>query len=192
MAKGLNGAWLALGVAGAVAAAGAVMGGKGSRAMRRPTKGAEIDADGLEFEYEPSPRLTGAQRLVIRNPKATPPLRAHGSGLFVDRVRTWAKSGKMLKKPVIEERGVSSPQDVGFIDFEEYSDGVKIHLAAIRPDYRGRGLARRLLRKLHQDLLGRGGNIVMWGRILNPTMYKIYEEMGKEFPDIHQMGSKFF
>jgi hypothetical protein len=32
----------------------------------------------------------------------------------------------------------------------------------------------------------------MWGRILNPTMYKIYEEMGKEFPDIHQMGSKFF
>jgi hypothetical protein len=34
MAQGMNGAWIALGVAGAVAAAGAVMGRGGSRAIR--------------------------------------------------------------------------------------------------------------------------------------------------------------
>ena len=34
MAQGTNGAWLALGMAGAVAAAGAVMGGRGSMAKR--------------------------------------------------------------------------------------------------------------------------------------------------------------
>ena len=44
MGKGLNGAWLALGVAGAVAAAGAVaVGGQGSRA-RIPSEGEIIKA----------------------------------------------------------------------------------------------------------------------------------------------------
>ena len=39
MARDLNGAWLAIGVAGAVAAAGVAMGGKGSRAKSPPKLG---------------------------------------------------------------------------------------------------------------------------------------------------------
>lgn len=69
-----NGAWLALGVAGAAAAAGAVLGGRGSRALRGVPEDAWIYTD------EKGRRWATDGTATIR--EDAPPLAAAGRGTF--------------------------------------------------------------------------------------------------------------
>lgn len=151
-----------------------------------PVITATLRTAGLQFKLERSPRVPGAQRFKITDPSATPPERKHN--LFVDRYRKWSpRTHKRLKTPVLEERGVTEPGDIAYMDFT----GESIHLVIVRDDYRGQGLATKLVREFYRRFT-KPGDGVRWGRILNPTSWRLFEKMKEEFPDRVNMGTKFF
>ena len=157
--------------------------------LSKPTRVGGIRSAGVEITMEKSPRLEYGNRLKITDSAAPPP--GYGESHFVDRYRRWSQRGKRLKRPVLEERGVTDPGDVAFIDFMGGPADSNIELVIVRPDYRGRGMATKLLREYYKRHTIPGA-AVRWGRVLNPTAWSLLEKMKKEFPDRVTMGGRFF
>lgn len=87
----------------------------------------------------------------------------------------YGKNNRRLKKPRIEVTPGAATGTVAFLDYHEYGDwGIYVDYMKTRLDYRGRGLARRLIDEL--VLANPTVKYLHFGRLLNPTIGKIYDD----------------
>ena len=131
----------------------------------------------------------GATRLQLVDSSASPALPKHRHFFHHERVTKFGKSGRKLKKPKLRlfDPG-ADPGVVGYVDYRGRDD-VYIELVIVRDDYRGKGVAAKLMDKLYSLP---GLERVRAGRVLNPTAWKMLKAAEKRHPKIHTMGSKFF
>lgn len=125
-------------------------------------------------------RSESVRRLAAVDRAAPAP--AGGDTYFAETSRSvrTGKGGRLLKRPRVEVTPGAAPGTVAFLDYHEYGPrGLYIDYMKTRQDYRGRGLARRLVDELiarHPDLA-----LLHFGKLMNPTVGKIFAEAEKRY-----------
>lgn len=107
-----------------------------------------------------------------------------------ERLRTRGKGGKLLKKPrkVVTNPGADDGV-VAFVDYDKEGHSIYLDLVAVRPAYRGKRLAQKLIREVYKIP---GIRYVRWGRILNAASFALFTKAKEAHPDIVSMGKKFY
>lgn len=89
--------------------------------------------------------------------------------------RSWVPAGFVY---FTEEN--ATPGTVAFIDLEVSGDAVRIAYAAVRPDHRGKGLARKLIEEVYAR---HPKATIHWGKIMQPQMGHLYEQFKASHPE---------
>ena len=131
----------------------------------------------------------GSHRLQFVDRGADPAEPNHYHFYRRERVKTRSK-GKLLKRPrkILEDPGADEGV-VGYVDYGKYGSQIEIDLVVVRDDYRSRGIAKKLVAKLYGTP---GLKYMKFGRVLNPTAWKLYQWALKKYPKITTTGGKFF
>lgn len=133
----------------------------------------------------------GESRVQLVDSAAPDALRANLHFFHREIVQRYGRGGRPLKRPkkVIDDPG-ADPGVVAFADYNRYGTTLSISLVIVRQDYRGKGLAKRLVNELY------GGypdvKVVQWGRVLNPTAWGLLEYAKEKYPEKTTVGKKFF
>lgn len=138
----------------------------------------------------------GQKRLQLLDRSAPPaePKHYHFYRRELVKKRTAPRGGKpsrLLKRPkrVTLDPGADDGV-VGYVDYGHYGgDTISIALVVVRDDYRNRGIGKKLLAKLYATS---GLKYVEFGRVLNPTAWKLLQWAIKEYPEVNTTGGKFF
>lgn len=132
----------------------------------------------------------GQQRLQLVDPSAPPAEPKHAHFYRREGLRKYGRRGK-LKRPVKTLFDPGADEGViGYIDYTNMGDGyLKVALLVVRDDYRGKRVADKLLDALYSK---KGVKGVHFGRVLNPTAWKVMQRAKKKYPDVETIGSKFF
>lgn len=152
--------------------------------------------EAIEFEYvKASPlmysRGGGVRRLIVIDTDVTTPAKK-GDTYFAPEWKTWSsKTRKPLKKPKLVDPGIDDPRVVGFMDFHPIdSDSWYIDYMKVRMDQRGRKLARMMVEKFYAD--NPNMKYVNWGRMMNPSVRHLFDDMKSRHPDISHSGYDFY
>lgn len=168
----------------------------------RPRPGwidARRNPDGIEFRDSASPltyrRSADVQRLAICDLEVRdPPGRGDTYFAEIGRWRKRARSGRLLKRPVLEEiiPGVDDNCIVGFLDYTRRGPGYwYLDYMATRQDQRGKGYARRLVEEFFARRAEPGATI-HWGKMMQPHVGHLRAAMMEQHPEVSQPGAVMF
>jgi len=170
--------------------------------VRQTLKGSLL-TETIDFRILDSPlkysRASNVQRIAYCDSSVTEPPSSHDSYFKEwERWRRRAKSGRRLKKPVLEEivPGVSDVCIIGFLDFhkEFTTDGGVtywyIDYMKTRGDTRGQGVASKLIEHFYETV-PKEGDHVDFGKMMREEITHLKEKMEKMYPGIETRGGKY-
>jgi GNAT superfamily N-acetyltransferase len=166
----------------------------------------ELLNEGVEFRQVDSPleygRSSNVKRIALCDSSVTEPAGKHDS--YFAEIEKWRKyttgrTRRKLKKPVLDEiiPGVSDVCIVGFLDY--HSEG-KVESGATfwyidymktRGDKRGQGSARQLVEKFYETVV-KDGDYVNFGKMMQPQIGHLKDDMEEKYPEIKTKGAKYF
>ena len=160
--------------------------------------------ESAEFREVDSPlkynRASHVKRIAYCDSSVTEPPE-HRDAYFKEweNWRKRSKSGKRLKKPVLEEiiPGVSDVCIIGFLDYHlkaKNSDGSSywyIDYMKTRGDSQGSGVASKLIEEFYETVAQPGDN-VSFGKMMQPQIGHLKDKMVDKYPDIDTIGAKYF
>jgi hypothetical protein len=164
----------------------------------------ELLNEGVEFREVDSPleygRSSNVKRIALCDSSVTEPAGKHDAYFAeIEKWRKYTKGGRKLKKPKLDEiiPGVSDVCIVGFLDYHEEAKlegGVTfwyIDYMKTRGDKRGQGSARQLIEKFY-DTISQPGDYVNFGKMMQPQIGHLKDDMEKKHPEIKTKGAEYF
>ena len=161
-------------------------------------------SEGVEFRQVDSPleynRSSNVKRIALCDSSVTDPANKHDSYFAeIEKWRRYTKGGRKLKKPVLDEiiPGVSDVCIIGFLDYHQEAkleSGVTfwyIDYMKTRGDKRGQGSARQLIEKFY-DTIPQPGDYVDFGKMMQPQIGHLKDDMQAKYPEINTKGAKYF
>ena len=164
----------------------------------------EVLSEGVEFREVDSPltysRASNVKRIAYCDSGVTdPPEKRDAYFKEWENWRKRSKSGKRLKKPVLEEivPGVSDVCVIGFLDY--HSQGKSgdnntmwyIDYMKTRGDSTGQGVASKLIDQFYETVAQPGDN-VSFGKMMRKEIGHLKDKMVDKYPDIDTIGAKYF
>jgi len=160
--------------------------------------------ESVEFREVDSPltysRASNVKRIAYCDSSVTEPP-AHRDAYFKEweNWRKHSKSGKRLKKPVLEEivPGVSDVCVIGFLDYHSQGksgDGNTmwyIDYMKTRGDSTGQGVASKLMDQFYETVAQPGDN-VNFGKMMRKEIGHLKDKMAEEHPEVKTIGAKYF
>ena len=164
----------------------------------------QILNEGVEFREVDSPleynRSSNVKRIALCDSSVSEPPNKHDSYFAeIERWRKYTKGGRKLKKPVLDEiiPGVSDVCIIGFLDYHQEAKlegGVTfwyIDYMKTRGDKRGQGSARQLIEKFYTTI-PKPGDYVNFGKMMQPQIGHLKDDMEEKYPEIKTKGAKYF
>ena len=164
----------------------------------------ELLNEGVEFREVDSPleygRSSNVKRIALCDSSVTEPAgKSDAYFAEIEKWRKYTKGGRKLKKPKLDEiiPGVSDVCIVGFLDYHEEAKlegGVTfwyIDYMKTRGDKRGQGSARQLIEKFY-DTISQPGDYVNFGKMMQPQIGHLKDDMEKKYPEIKTKGAEYF
>ena len=162
-------------------------------------------AEGVEFHELDSPlkysRAGNVRRLAYCDTSVTEPIGTRDAYFKEwENWRRYSKSGKRLKKPVLDEivPGVSDVCVIGFLDYHkqgETRDGKimwYIDYMKTRGDSSGQGVASKLVDEFFQRYVDPDGGHVHFGKMMQPQIGHLKDKMTEKYPGATVIGAKNF
>jgi GNAT superfamily N-acetyltransferase len=141
------------------------------------------------------------KRLAYCDSSVTEPP-AHHDAYFKEweRWRRRTRTGRKLKKPVLEEivPGVSDVCIIGFLDYHDdgkTSDGKQIwyiDYMKTRSDSRGKGVASKLIDEFFSRHVDPDGGYVQFGRMMREEIGHLKDKMAEKYPNVTITGAAYY
>ena len=164
----------------------------------------QLLGEGIEFRQVDSPleynRSSNVKRIALCDSSVSEPPGKHDSYFAeIEKWRKYTKGGRKLKKPVLDEiiPGVSDVCIIGFLDYHNegtVSSGATfwyIDYMKTRGDKGGQGTARQLIEKFYETV-AQAGDYVNFGKMMQPQIGHLKDDMEEKYPEIKTKGAKYF
>ncbi|MBC8227650.1 MAG: hypothetical protein H8E74_11065 [Gammaproteobacteria bacterium] len=161
-------------------------------------------SEGIEFREVDSPleygRSSNVKRIALCDSTVTEPAGKHDTYFSeIEKWRKYTKGGRKLKKPKLDEiiPGVSDVCIIGFLDYHQKAKlegGVTfwyIDYIKTRGDKRAQGSARQLIEKFYETV-AQAGDYVDFGKMMQPQIGHLKDDMEEKYLEIKTKGAKYF